>query len=254
MKGGRCFMGDGNSISLRNDVWIPRNKDTITFSFFVHPIFQQVVHENKILDVEGVIGWSMNFHREFVEANVSSPSSLVGMRGVTIRTLLTRPDCLKLNVDVAAEAMAVLQGLLLFSRLGFQNPKVSGNAINRLASIETGLVVGEFNLFVDVGVCVENQKIGMGALVSNRMGHVLFSSAPPYVGLLEPHVAEAKARLYGLSCCMQMGYTVITAFSDCQRVVLAVNSKVPCLNEFGIVLNDINHIRNSFSIIYPCCL
>uniref|UniRef100_A0A803NG73 RNase H type-1 domain-containing protein n=1 Tax=Cannabis sativa TaxID=3483 RepID=A0A803NG73_CANSA len=46
-----------------------------------------------------------------------------------------------------------------------------------------------------------------------------------------------------------MGYTVIAVFSNCQWVVLAVNRKAPCLNEFGIVLNDINHIRNSFSNI-----
>uniref|UniRef100_A0A803PPP9 RNase H type-1 domain-containing protein n=1 Tax=Cannabis sativa TaxID=3483 RepID=A0A803PPP9_CANSA len=126
---------------------------------------------------------------------------------------------------------------------------VSSNISNRLASTETNLVLGEFNFFVDVGVSVEDRKIGMGALISNRTRHVLFSSAAPYAGLLEPHVVEAKALLYGISCCMQMWYTVITVFSDCQRVVLAVNSKVPCRNEFGMVLNDINHIRNSFSII-----
>uniref|UniRef100_A0A803QFG2 RNase H type-1 domain-containing protein n=1 Tax=Cannabis sativa TaxID=3483 RepID=A0A803QFG2_CANSA len=88
---------------------------------------------------------------------------------------------------------------------------VSGNASNRLASTETDLILGEFNLFMDAGVCVENRKIGMGALVSNCMGHVLFSSAAPCAELLEPHVAEVKALLYGLSCCVQMGYTVITA-------------------------------------------
>uniref|UniRef100_A0A803Q6B8 glutamate formimidoyltransferase n=1 Tax=Cannabis sativa TaxID=3483 RepID=A0A803Q6B8_CANSA len=95
--------------------------------------------------------------------------------------------------------------------------------------------------------------ISMGTTPSNVSNRSTSSDTDmvlaPYARLLEPNVAEAKASLHGLSCCVQMGYTVITAFSDCQRVVLAVNRRGPCPNEFGIVLNDIHHIRNSFSSI-----
>ncbi|XP_060969810.1 uncharacterized protein LOC133037014 [Cannabis sativa] len=116
------------------------------------------------------------------------------------------------------------------------------NASNRSASSDTDLVLGEFNFFVDAGVCVENRKIGMGALVSNRMGHVLFSSAAPCAGLLEPHVVEAKALLHGLSCCVQIGYTVITAFFDYQRGVLPVNSRAPVSMKLSK-----NHVAHSLA-------
>uniref|UniRef100_A0A803PVB4 Reverse transcriptase n=1 Tax=Cannabis sativa TaxID=3483 RepID=A0A803PVB4_CANSA len=143
----------------------------------------------------------------------------------TIHTLWLCPSLKSIRSDWLLSGLDSLKDTSCYYELLLECP-VSGNASNRLASTETDMVLGEFNLFVDAGVCVENRKRGMGALVSNRMGHVLFSSAAPCAGLLKPHVAEAKALLYGLSCCMQMGYTVITAFSDCQRVVLAVNSKM----------------------------
>uniref|UniRef100_A0A803NNH4 RNase H type-1 domain-containing protein n=2 Tax=Cannabis sativa TaxID=3483 RepID=A0A803NNH4_CANSA len=93
----------------------------------------------------------------------------------------------------------------------------SRQGLNEVSSTKSNLALGKVNLFVDSGVCNEDRKMGMGDMASNLNGHVFFSSAFPSVGSFEPLVAKAKALLQGLSLCLQLGYTSITAFSDCQR-------------------------------------
>uniref|UniRef100_A0A803QLG2 RNase H type-1 domain-containing protein n=1 Tax=Cannabis sativa TaxID=3483 RepID=A0A803QLG2_CANSA len=125
----------------------------------------------------------------------------------------------------------------------------SCNVDKEESSIEVDLALGEVNLFMDVGIRYEDWKIGMGTLAYNPNGHVFFSSAASCVRSFEPHVAKAKALLQGLSRCLQLGYTSVTVFSDCSRLVLHVNSKDLRLNKFSIVLNYIDYVCKSCNSI-----
>uniref|UniRef100_A0A803QS77 RNase H type-1 domain-containing protein n=1 Tax=Cannabis sativa TaxID=3483 RepID=A0A803QS77_CANSA len=85
--------------------------------------------------------------------------------------------------------------------------------------------LGQFNPFVDAGVRTEARAMGLGAVLSNVAGSILFSTAALLVFYFEPLISKAAALLHGLRLCLQMGYFHVKIFSDCLRLVQSVGCK-----------------------------
>uniref|UniRef100_A0A803QA78 RNase H type-1 domain-containing protein n=1 Tax=Cannabis sativa TaxID=3483 RepID=A0A803QA78_CANSA len=112
----------------------------------------------------------------------------------------------------------------------YLNPTAHVKLTETMVGLSSGstetLRLCNFNLFVDMGINEDHGCMGLEAVMIDRDMVILCSSSNPVMAAsFHPHVVEASTLLSGLMLCRRLGYNFITVFSDCIRLVQAINNK-----------------------------
>ncbi|KAL5734834.1 hypothetical protein ACOSP7_032695 [Xanthoceras sorbifolium] len=96
-----------------------------------------------------------------------------------------------------------------------------------------------YKLNTDATLDDKKNITGLGAIMRDSSGAVMFSCIDSIVGLLALKVAETKAILFGLSAAIEGGITSMIIEYDCAPVIKMLNDGSEPLSEIGVIISDI---------------
>ncbi|VFQ76742.1 unnamed protein product [Cuscuta campestris] len=106
---------------------------------------------------------------------------------------------------------------------------------------------GAFKLFVDAALFLPSSMVSFGCVLFNHDGSFFAALNGELVCETDPGLAEAMACRRALGWAREQGLTELEVFSDCSRVVEAINGESVFLSYVGSVISDCRGLLSEFN-------
>ncbi|KAL5550019.1 hypothetical protein UlMin_000195 [Ulmus minor] len=106
---------------------------------------------------------------------------------------------------------------------------------------------GKFLINVDTTTDIKSGTLGLGIIIRNSVGDVLYTRAIHWPLPILVEAAEAMAIKWGIITALEAGLVGFSVASDCVSIVNALNNMTRNFSECGIILDE---ILNLFSCSY----
>ncbi|VFQ67193.1 unnamed protein product [Cuscuta campestris] len=106
---------------------------------------------------------------------------------------------------------------------------------------------GAFKLFVDAALFPPSSMVSFGCVLFNHDGSFFAALNGELVCETDPDLAEAMACRRALGWAREQGLTELEVFSDCSRVVDAINGESTFLSYIGSIISDCRGLLSQFN-------
>ncbi|KAK9280564.1 hypothetical protein L1049_014257 [Liquidambar formosana] len=98
---------------------------------------------------------------------------------------------------------------------------------------------GIFKINVDGALFVEDNCVGLGAMVRDCEGQAIAARSKKIIGTFPATVVEATAMRFAIGFARDLGLWTVELEGDCMEVVNALKAKEVLLNPLGLIIDDI---------------